>query len=146
MYECIEKDIKNKECKKNFENEHEQGMKELDRTIEWLVKKCEKQFSKDIKEDIEQFEERIKDSLVMLNRINIDSVSDLIFNIHSGIDKLGLFSSIGGLILLLTVPVLGEIALAAGIVLGAIGVVKSLWSFLVQTIKNPNKEKKWIRI
>ncbi|GHR86702.1 hypothetical protein [Helicobacter pylori] len=65
----------------------------------------------------------------MLNRINLDSGFDSIFNIHSGIDKLGLFSSIGGLILLLTVTVLGEIALAAGIVLGAIGVVKSLWSF-----------------
>ncbi|GAA7252115.1 hypothetical protein Kyoto91A_13270 [Helicobacter pylori] len=146
MYERIEKDIGNKECKEIFEYELQQGMKELDRTIEGRIKKCEEQFSKDIKEYIGQFEERIKDSLVMLNRINIDSVSDLIFNIHSGIDKLGLFSSIGGLILLLTVPVLGEIALAAGIVLGAIGVVKSLWSFLVQTIKNPNKEKKWIRI
>ncbi|GAA7985781.1 hypothetical protein JP0550_07660 [Helicobacter pylori] len=146
MYAHIDKDIGNKECKEIFENECEQGMKELDRTIEGRIKKCEEQFSKDIKEYIGQFEERIKDSLVMLNHINIDSVSDLIFNIHSGIDKLGLFSSIGGLILLLTVPVLGEIALAAGIVLGAIGVVKSLWSFLVQTIKNPNKEKKWIRI
>ncbi len=27
MYECIEKDIKNKECKEIFENEREQGMK-----------------------------------------------------------------------------------------------------------------------
>ncbi len=59
-----------------------------------------------IKEDIGQFEERIKDSLVMLNRIKIDSGFDPNFNIHSGIDILGLFSSIGGLILLLTVPVL----------------------------------------
>ncbi len=91
MYECIEKDIENKECKEIFENECEQGMKELDRTIEGLVKKCEKQFSKDIKEDIEQFEERIKDSLVMLNHINLDSGFDSNFNIHSGIDKLGLF-------------------------------------------------------
>ncbi len=41
MYECIEKDIENKECKEIFENEREQGMKELDRTIEGLVKKCE---------------------------------------------------------------------------------------------------------
>ncbi|GAA9308624.1 hypothetical protein TH0279_08440 [Helicobacter pylori] len=41
MYECIEKDIGNKECKEIFENECEQGMKELDRTIEGLVKKCE---------------------------------------------------------------------------------------------------------
>ncbi|GAA8681876.1 hypothetical protein oki272_07930 [Helicobacter pylori] len=146
MYAHIDRDIEYDECKRKFEYELQRGMKELDRTIEGRIKKCEEQFSKDIKEYIGQFEERIKDSLVMLNRINIDSVSDLIFNIHSGIDKLGLFSSIGGLILLLTVPVLGEIALAAGIVLGAIGVVKSLWSFLVQTIKNPNKEKKWIRI
>ncbi|GHQ07993.1 hypothetical protein JP0057_06460 [Helicobacter pylori] len=91
MYAHIDKDIGNKECKEIFENECEQVMKELDRTIEWLVKKCEKQFSKDTKEDIEQFEERIKDSLVMLNRINIDSGFDPNFNIHSGIDKLGLF-------------------------------------------------------
>ncbi len=34
MYECIEKDIKNKECKEIFKNEREQDMKELDRTIE----------------------------------------------------------------------------------------------------------------
>nr|WP_232618659.1 hypothetical protein [Helicobacter pylori] len=106
MYVHIEKDIKNKECKEIFENECKQGMKELERTIEGLVKKCEEQFSKDIKEDIEQFEERIKDSLVMLNHINIDSGFDPNFNIHSGIDKLGLFSSIGGLALLLAVPVL----------------------------------------
>ncbi|GAA7775850.1 hypothetical protein TH0011_08850 [Helicobacter pylori] len=41
MYERIEKDIENKECKEIVENEREQGMKELDRTIEGLVKKCE---------------------------------------------------------------------------------------------------------
>ncbi len=70
----------------------------MDRTIEGLVKKCEKQFSKDIKEDIRQFEERIKDSLVMLNRINIDSGFDPIFKIPSGINKLGLFFSIGDLV------------------------------------------------
>ncbi|WRB70449.1 hypothetical protein KVD70_03130 [Helicobacter pylori] len=135
MYVRIEKDIENKECKEIFENECEQGMKELDRTIEWRIKKCEEQFSKDIKEDIGQFEERIKDSLVMLNRINIDSGFDINFNIHSGIDKLGLFSSIGGLILFLTVPVLGEFALAAGIVLGTIGVVKSVWSWFSSDYK-----------
>ncbi len=141
MYERIEKDIENKECKEIFENECEQGMKELDRTIEGLVKKCEEQFSKDIKEDIRQFEERIKDSLVMLNRINIDSGFDPNFNIHSGIDKLGLFSSIGGLALLLAVPVLGGFALAAGIVLGAIGIVKSVWSWFSSDHKKSQQKK-----
>ncbi|UOR22907.1 hypothetical protein MPG10_03675 [Helicobacter pylori] len=134
-------DIGNKECEEIFENECEQGMKELGRAIEGLVKKCEKQFSKDIKEDIEQFEERIKNFLVMLNHINLDSGFDLIFNIHSGIDKLGLFSSIGGLALLLAVPVLGEIALASEIVLGAIGVVKSVWSWFSSDYKKSQQKK-----
>nr|WP_017283709.1 hypothetical protein [Helicobacter pylori] len=141
MYEHIDRGIENKECEEIFENEREQGMKELDRTIEGLVKKCEKQFSKDIKEDIGQFEERVKNSLVMLNRINLDSGFDSNFNIHSGIDKLGLFSSIGGLILLLAVPVLGEFALAAGIVLGAIGIVKSVWSWFSSDYKKSQQKK-----
>ncbi|GAA7604867.1 hypothetical protein JP0079_07350 [Helicobacter pylori] len=141
MYAHIEKDIENKECEEIFENECEQGMKELDRTIEGLVKKCEKQFSKDIKKEIGQFEERIKNSLVMLNHINIDSGFDPNFNIHSSIDELGLFSSIGGLILLLTVPVLGGFALAAGIVLGVIGAVKSLWNFFDSDYKKSQQRK-----
>lgn len=99
-----------------------------------------------MKKDIEQFEERIKDSLIMLDRINIDSGFDsgfdFSFNIDSGINKIGLFASIGGLALLLMTPIVGEFALFGGLVLGAIGIVKSVWSFLIQTIKNPNKEKK----
>ncbi|GAA9355509.1 hypothetical protein HpHA251_10500 [Helicobacter pylori] len=94
-----------------------------------------------MQEDIGQFEERIKDSLAMLNHINLDSGFDPIFNIHSGIDKLGLFSSIGGLILLLTVPVLGEFALAAGIVLGAIGAVKSVWSWFSSDYEKSQQRK-----
>ncbi len=141
MYARIEKDIRNKECKKIFKNECEQGMKELDRTIKGLVKKCEKQFSKDIKKEIGQFEDRIKDFLVMLNHINIDSGFDPNFNIHSGIDKLGLFSSIGGLILLLTVPVLGGFTLAVGVVLGLIGVVKSVWNFFSSDYKKSQQKR-----
>lgn len=97
MYAHIDRDIEYDECKRKFEYELQQGMKELDRTIKGLVKKCEKQFSKDIKEYIEQFEERIKDSLVMLNRTHTDSGFDFIFNIASGIDKIGLLSSIASL-------------------------------------------------
>ncbi len=142
MYVHIDRDIENKECEEIFENEREQGMKELDRTIEGLVKKCEEQFSKDIKEDIGQFEERIKDSLAMLEYISIYSGNtDFNFNIDSGINKIGLFVSIGGLALLLAVPVLGEFALAAGIVLGAIGVGKSVWSWFSSDYKKSQQRK-----
>ncbi len=47
---------------------------------------------KRLKKDIEQFEERIKDSLVVLDLIRIYSVdSGFDFNIDSGINKIGLF-------------------------------------------------------
>ncbi len=141
MHECIEKDIGNKECEEIFENEREQRTEKLRENIERCFNECEEQFSKDTKEDIEQFKERIKDSLVMLNHINLDSGFDPNFNIHSGIDKLGLFSSIGGLALLLAAPVLGEIALAIGIVLGAIGVVKSVWDWFSSDYKKSQQKK-----
>ncbi|GAA6862606.1 hypothetical protein HpHNI39_06480 [Helicobacter pylori] len=141
MYVHIDRDIENKECEKIYENKHKQGIRELSRTIEGRVKKCEEQFRKDIQKTIEEFEERIKDSLVMLNHTHTDSGFDFSFNIHSGIDKLGLFSSIGGLSLLLVAPVLGEIALAAGIVLGAIGVVKSVWGWFSSDYKKSQQRK-----
>ncbi|GHQ51132.1 hypothetical protein JP0069_13840 [Helicobacter pylori] len=135
MYERIEKDIENKECKEIFENEHEQRTEKLRENIRRQFEQNEKQFHKGIQKTIGQFEERIKDSLVMLNHINLDSGFDPNFNIHSGIDELGLFSSIGGLALLLATPVLDGFALAAGIVLGAIGVVKSVWNFFSSDYK-----------
>ncbi len=94
-----------------------------------------------MKKDIEQFEERLKDSLIILDRINIDSGFDFSFNIDSGIDTMGLFASIGGLVLLLATPVLGEFALAAGLVLGAIGIVKSVWSFFDSDYKKSQQRK-----
>ncbi|GAA7688539.1 hypothetical protein COL0002_03600 [Helicobacter pylori] len=108
--------------------------------IERCLNECKEQFSKDIKEDIGQFEERIKNSLVMLSRIDTDSGFDPIVNIPSGIDKIGLFASIGGLLLLLATP-LGEIALVAGIVLGGFGVVKSVWNFFDSDYKKSQQRK-----
>ncbi|WP_411155638.1 hypothetical protein [Helicobacter pylori] len=147
MYERIEKDIKNSECKEIFKNECEQRIKKLRENIERCFNECKEQFSKDIKEDIGQFEERIKNSLVMLNHININTDSGFspIFNIASGIDKIGLFASIGGLVALLMIPVLGEIALVAGIVLGAFGIGKSVWSFFDSDYKKSQQKKQWIR-
>ncbi len=57
------------------------------------------------------------------------------------LNTLGLLSSIGGLALLLTVPVLGEFALDAGIVLGLIGIVKSVWSWFSSDYKKSQQRK-----
>ncbi|GAA7000528.1 hypothetical protein AOH412_07130 [Helicobacter pylori] len=142
MYAHIDRNIEDDECKRKFEYELQQGMKELDRTIQGLVKKCEEQFRKDIQKAIEQLKERIKDSLVMLDRINIiDSGFDFSFNINSGIDKIGLLASIGGLALLLMTPAVGLIALIGGLILGSIGIVKSVWSFFDSDYKKSQQRK-----
>ncbi|MFP6162621.1 hypothetical protein ACLGBQ_06290 [Helicobacter pylori] len=141
MYAHINKNIEDEECKEIFKNELIQGIETLHEDIKWRFRECEKRFDGEIKEAIKQLEYRIKDSLIMLDRINIDSGFDFSFNIDSGINKIGLFASIGGLALLLMTPIVGEIALAAGIVLGAIGIFKSVWSFFDSDYKKSQQRK-----
>lgn len=147
MYAHINKNIEDEECKEIFKNELIQGIETLHEDIKWRFRECEKRFDGEIKEDIEQFEERIKDSLAMLEYISIYSgntdfnFTDFNFNIDSGINKIGLFASIGGLVALLMTPVLGEIALIGGLVLGAMGIVKSVWSFFDSDYKKSQQRK-----
>ncbi|ADU79837.1 hypothetical protein HPIN_02970 [Helicobacter pylori India7] len=141
MHAHIDDDIGNEECKIMFKHELQKGTEKLRENIKRRSNECKERFIEEIKKDIEQFEERIKDSLVMLDRINIDSGFDFSFNINSGIDGLGLFASVAGLIALLMTPVLGGFTLAAGIVLGVIGIVKSVWSFFDSDYKKSQQRK-----
>ncbi|MGL2401002.1 GTPase [Helicobacter pylori] len=144
MYEHIDRGIENKECEEIFENECKQRTEKLGENIRRCFNECMEQFSKDIKEDIEQFEERIKDSLAMLNRINIDSGFDPNFNIDSGIDKIGLSASIGGLVILGLVNIwnpMGWIELGLAGLLGLVGVVKSVWSWFSSDYKKSQQKK-----
>ncbi|WRF71416.1 hypothetical protein FNE43_03475 [Helicobacter pylori] len=141
MYAHIDDDIENDELKTIFKHELQKGTEKLGENIKQRSNECKESFIEEIKKDIEQFEERIKDSLIMLDRINIDSGFDFGFNIDSGINTIGLFASIGGLVLLLATPVLGEFALIGGLVLGAIGIVKSVWSFFDSDYKKSQQRK-----
>ncbi len=145
MYECIEEDIENKECKEIFKNECKQRTEKLRENIERCFNECKEQFSKDIKEDIKQFKERIKDSLAMLEYISIYSGNtDFNFNIDSGINKLGLFASIGGLVILGLVNFwnpMGWIELGLAGFLGLSGLVKSVWSWFSSDYKKSQQKK-----
>ncbi len=141
MYKRIEEGIEDEKCKEILKNECEQRVKEWDENIKRRFKECGERFDEEIKEYIERFKERIKDSLIILDRINIDSGFDFSFNIGSGINKIGLFASIGGLVLLLAAPIVGEFALFGGLVLGAIGIVKSVWSFFDSDYKKSQQKK-----
>ncbi len=141
MYEHIERDIEDDECKVKFKHELQQGMEKLGENIKKRFEKDEQQFLKDIKETIKQFEERIKNSLVMLNRINIDSGFDFDINIDTdrGINKLGLLGSIASLgfgIFNFWNPV-GW----ASIGLGLGGLVKSLWNAFSSDYKKSQQRK-----
>ncbi len=129
MHARIDDGIGNEECKIMFKHELQKGTEKLRENIKKHFKEYKERFYEDIKEDIEQFEERIKDSLRMLELIiSIDrGNTDFNFNIDSGINKIGLLASVGSLIfgLLNFWNFVGW----ASIVLGLIGMVKSVWSF-----------------
>nr|WRE18330.1 hypothetical protein KVE44_03230 [Helicobacter pylori] len=142
MEERIEKGVEDEECKEIFKNECEQRVKELDENIKQRFKECEERFRGSVGKNIEQLEERVKDSLAMLERIGINSSNfNTDFDTDNGINIMGLFASIGGLALLLAAPVLGEFALFGGLVLGAIGIVKSVWSFFDSDYKKSQQRK-----
>lgn len=146
MHECIERGIGNDECKEIFDNELKQRETKLIEDIERRFKECEERFDEQIKEDIERFKEEIKDSLKMLECISIDS-DNFDFNadfnnMDSGINIMGLFSSIGGLVLLFLTPVVGEFALIAGVGLALVGVGKSVWGFFDSDYKKSQQRKK----
>ncbi len=122
MHAHIDDDIENDELKTMFKHELQKGMEKLRENIKQRSNECKESFIEEIKKDIEQFEERIKDSLIMLDRINIDSGFDFSFNIDSGINKIGLFASIVGLVLLLITPIVGEFVLIAGVGLAFVGI------------------------
>ncbi len=139
MHARIDDGIENDELKTMFKHELQKGMEKLGKKIKRRSNECKESFIEEIKKDIEQFEERIKDSLIMLDRTNIDSGFD--FNIDSGINTIGLLASIGGLVALLMTPVLGWFGLFGGLVLGAMGIVKSVWSFFDSDYKKSQQRK-----
>ncbi|RVY38733.1 apolipoL family protein [Helicobacter pylori] len=140
MHAHIDDDIENDELKTMFDYELQKGMEKSGENIKQRSNECKESFIEEMKKDIEQFEERIQDSLAMLKRIGIDS-GNFDFNMDSGIDTMGLLASIGGLVLLLITPIVGEFALFGGLVLGAIGIVKSVWSFFDSDYKKSQQRK-----
>ncbi len=139
MYEYIDRDIEDDECKRKFEVELQKGMEKLGEDMKKRFKKDGEQFLKDLQEDIEQFEDRIKDSLENLNRINIDSGFDINIDTDMGINGLGLLGSIASLgfgIFNFWNPV-GW----ASIGLGLIGIVKSVWSWFSSDYKKSQQRK-----
>ncbi|WRC02425.1 50S ribosome-binding GTPase [Helicobacter pylori] len=144
MYAHINKNIEDEECKEIFKNELIQRIETLHEDIKWRFRECEKRFDGEIKEAIKQLEYRIKDSLIMLDRINIDSGFDFSFNIDSGINKIGLFASIGGLGLLGIFNAwnpMGWLALTAGIITGLVGIARSIWNLFSSRYQRSQQKK-----
>lgn len=140
MEERIEKGVEDEECKEIFKNELIQGIETLHENIKRRFKECGERFDEQIKEDIERFKERIKDSLAMLKRINNLSLNpNSNFNTDSGIDTIGLFSSIGGLVLLGIVNIwnpVGWVELGIAGLVALVGAVKAMWN-----VFNPDYKK-----
>ncbi|EMG95663.1 hypothetical protein HMPREF1401_00784 [Helicobacter pylori GAM120Ai] len=147
MHERIERDIGNNECERIFDNECKQRETKLVEYIERRFKECEEQFRGSVGKNIEQLEERVKDSLAMLESIGMDNGnfdSNSTFNFASGIDGTKLATSIGGLGLLGIFNAwnpMGWLALTAGIITGLVGIARSIWSFFSSRYKKSQQRK-----
>ncbi len=147
MHERIEKGIEDEECKEILENECKQRVKELGENIKRRFEECEKRFRGSVGKNIKGFEERIQDSLAMLKRIGINNFSlnpNSNFNMDSGIDMIGLFSSIGGLGLLGIFNAwnpMGWLALTAGIITGLVGIARSICNFFSSRYQRSQQKK-----
>lgn len=144
MHAHIDDDIENDELKAMFKHELQKGMEKSGENIKRRSNECKERFIEEIKKDIEQFEERIKDSLIMLERINIDSGFDFSFNTDSGIDGTKLAISIGGLVVVGIVNIwnpVGWLALTAGIITGLVGIARSIWNFFSSRYQRSQQKK-----
>ncbi len=144
MHERIERDIGNGECERIFENELKQRETKLIECIERRFKECEERFRGSVGKNIKDFEERIQDSLAMLEHISIDRGFNLNFDTDSGIDGTKLATSIGGLGLLGIFNAwnpMGWLALTAGIITGLVGIARSIWSFFSSRYQRSQQKK-----
>ncbi|EMG88978.1 hypothetical protein [Helicobacter pylori] len=140
----LKKIFEDNECERIFKNELIQGIEILCGNIKRRFKECEEQFCGSVGKNIEQLEERVKDSLAMLERISIDS-GNFDFNIDNGIDGFALGASIGGLGLLGIFNAwnpMGWFALTVGIITGLVGIARSIWSFFSSRYKRSQQKKK----
>ncbi|GAA6981468.1 hypothetical protein ID0084_08340 [Helicobacter pylori] len=129
-------------------------MGKLRKDIKERFEKNEEQFRNDLQKDIRQFEYNTKKSLAYLKRTNTDRGFDFDFSINtdSGIDKIGLLASMGGL----GFGIFGLLGAGAAnfwnpagwaaIGLGLLGIVKSIWSFFSSSYKKSQQKKQWIRV
>ncbi|WP_226997452.1 hypothetical protein [Helicobacter pylori] len=96
-----------------------------------------------------QLEERVKDSLAIVERIGINNLSlnpnsNSNFNIDNGIDGFALGASIGGLVLLGIVNIwnpVGWVELAIAGFVALVGVGKSVWGFFDSDYKKSQQKE-----
>lgn len=147
MHERIERGIGNDECKEIFNNELKQRETKLIEDIERRFKECEEQFRGSVGKNIEQFEERVKDSLAIAERIGINNLGlnpNSNFNMDSGIDGFALGASIGGLVVFGIVNIwnpMGWIEITLGVLAGLWAAYKSVRSFFDSDYKKSQQKE-----
>ncbi|MCI6339366.1 MAG: ATP-binding protein [Campylobacter sp.] len=152
IFSIIEQNISNSDFKYHLERVLKEEQESLKEEIENTLKICLSKFNDRIIADIEEFKRKISLTIkdfreTMISDLNTNSSINI--NIDSGLDKIGLLSSLvgaGGLAwgtpaILALGPVLGPIVLAVGAITLVISFAKSLWGMISSKYKMSKQEE-----
>lgn len=133
IYGEIKKEIDNKEFKNSFESQYKEFSETLSSNLQVRFQGLNEEFVSEVKKTLEKHK-KTREELIKTydTRYSIDKNFDFNPEIDNGIDKKGLFFSIGGIIATLIFNIsnpLGWLVLGLAILSGLVGFFKSIRGF-----------------
>lgn len=146
IYEKIKKGIDNKEFKNSFESMYKEFSENLSSNLQARFQGLNEEFISEVKKTLEKHK-KTREELIKTydTRYSIDKNFDFNLEIDDGIDKKGLFFSIGGIIATIIFNIsnpLGWVVLGLAILSGLIGFFKSIRGLFDKEYRAGQQRKK----
>lgn len=146
IYKKIKDHIDNAEFKNNFESMYKEFSETLSSNLQARFQGLNEEFVSEVKKTLEKHKKTRKELIKTYDiRYSIDKNFDFNFELDNGIDKKGLFFSIGGIIATLIFNIsnpLGWVVLGLIILSELVGFLKSVWGFFDEEYRAGQQREK----
>lgn len=141
IYDYIESDVSNSELKSKLENIFGINAKKIQQEYEKMMHAQMDSMNEQIQKDTQKLFEKMQGVVSKFENFDISGIK---IDTKSGVDKIGLFGSIGGMMAIGITNFynpLGWAALTASLVASIFGVIKSVFGFLNKSYKFSQQKK-----